>query len=83
MNFLTAQLLLFPFETLIPYGVAENLVGASQITFNDESYPIYCYDQTLICMGLYHLLPAVDLDMAWPVPYIYRALGIGRFYTLE
>jgi hypothetical protein len=82
-SFIPAFLLLYPFETLNPGSGPIDLLGSSRLTFSDEAYPIICTDREYLCYGIYPILPAVDPDLAWPIPFIFVQLNIDEFNQIE
>ena len=80
--FFAAELILFPFATLNPGSSSYDLSGSSQLTFRDGSFPVYCFDPEDECYGLYPIHPAYELDLAWPIPFVYLQLNSVRLNTL-
>jgi hypothetical protein len=60
------------------------LTGSTRLVFDDATNPIVCYDLAYACFGIYFLAPAVDPDLAWPLPFVFNGehTNVDRYITL-
>jgi hypothetical protein len=78
----TAPLLLYPFPDLNTGSGSYELAGSSSLKLANDASTLYCFDPRTICFGINPLLPAVDPDIGWPIPFIYWEQEVERFIFL-